>query len=1176
MTDDATPLEPIAEIDRIAALGPPSAPIEVRERLVDLLRRNLIGPHPERDPDLVREVIAGEAPSNWYLTGYLVPHPDGGHATPSPEDAAQEELIREHNEEGMADASGDGLEGEADSQPPRRTFLPSSLGLTVVVPDGEGLVEAHVTWGDYSPQPPLADALVDAEAERPEGAPHRRDLTWHRRPGAAQMTVRIGENCERPIPGSNVRGGALELVVRWGTPDVLRCPGEPDLAVRRMSAFVVNRRPRVRRGYDDVVNAHQVRLELRHEPGFASTPDITGYGSADSDASLADLHYRDVPIYGAGHNTSIGWDEGGELVTALWTEPLPAHEVPPVNANVGSAIVELGMEALARAADDAEALRDLLSPLPRAYAEWARAQAEGLDDLAEARRDRAQSCLEGIETARTRIESGIARLVGDAATREAFSIANRAVAAAARQRVGAEKGLAPSELDPPRWRLFQLAFMLLNLDGLAERTHEDRATVDLLFFPTGGGKTEAYLGLAAIAIAHRRLRHPGLRGAGLSVLMRYTLRLLTLDQLTRAAGVVCALELERIARIEQGDPSLGTWPIEIGLWVGGGVTPNRLGGRGDKKEGTLVKWLADMKKGGPPPIPMPACPWCGEDLLGHPSVGPADVFAPRPTKDDPRQLDILCHNIDCTFHGRRLPVVTVDEDIYRRLPAFMIATVDKFAALPWEGRAGAFFGHVTREDARRATGAGFYGPAEPNKGTAMDAPLPPPNLIIQDELHLISGPLGTIAGLYEVAFDLLASRHVNGEPRGPKIVASTATVRQAADQVGALFGRGTTAVFPPPGPSRDDSFFAATDRERRGRLYVGVGAPGVGPKRMFLQALQTLLAGAQAMSTGAANDPADAYLTAMCYFNALRELGGARRIVEDEVRRNLSRYGARQRQIPAGAPFVDRRLLEPVELTSRVSTDKVAEARKLLSTMRAAGGPDVALATNMISVGLDIPRLGLMILQGQPKTASEYIQATSRVGRDSDRPGLVVALLNLHRPRDRSHYERFGAFHASFYRAVEPTGITPFATRAMDRALAATVVAAARHAEEAMTSSPRATDIADHPHLRDILAAALRARVAAAGEPRSAADLVERRMVELMEAWERIAEAQAEEGLRYDGREDGPGRLLRDPLRPLEVDERPERNWFPAARSMRETEPVALLDVVQPSGRPFQTAGARR
>jgi len=345
---------------------------------------------------------------------------------------------------------------------------------------------------------------------------------------------------------------------------------------------------------------------------------------------------------------------------------------------------------------------------------------------------------------------------------------------------------------------------------------------------------------------------------------------------------------------------------------------------------------------------------------------------------------------------------------------------------------------------------------------------------------------------------------------------------------------------------------------------------------MFLQALQTLLAGAQAMSSGAANDPADAYLTAMCYFNALRELGGARRIVEDEVRRNLSRYGARQRQTPAGSPFADRRLLEPVELTSRVSTAKVADARALLGTTRAEGGADVALATNMISVGLDIPRLGLMVLQGQPKTASEYIQATSRVGRDSNRPGIVVALLNLHRPRDRSHYERFEAFHASFYRAVEPTGITPFATRAMDRALAAMVVAATRHAEEAMTPSMSAKDIDDYPHLRNMLAKALRARVAAAGEPEATADLVERRMEELLDAWGSIAGAQAEEGLRYDGREDGPGRLLRDPLRPLEVDERPERNWFPAARSMRETEPAALLEVVQPSGRPFQSTGDRK
>jgi hypothetical protein len=380
----------------------------------------------------------------------------------------------------------------------------------------------------------------------------------------------------------------------------------------------------------------------------------------------------------------------------------------------------------------------------------------------------------------------------------------------------------------------------------------------------------------------------------------------------------------------------------------------------------------------------------------------------------------------------RLPIVVVDEEIYRRLPAFMIATVDKFANVPWEGRSGAFFGHVERSDQ-----IGFYGAAEPGGGTRLKAELRPIDLIIQDELHLISGPLGTIAGLYETAFDLLAARKVNGEWRGPKIVASTATVRRAEIQIRNLFGRERTAIFPPPGIGRGDSFFARIDNETPSRLYFGVASPGRGPKLVFLRALQTLLSGAAALSSGGPNDPADPYLTALCYFNALRELGGARRIVDDEVRAHLTSYGRnRVRREPTGAPFADRALREIQELTSRYSTDQVSEARTRLGLpVCEKNAVDVAMATNMISVGLDIGRLGLMVVQGQPKTAAEYIQATSRVGREAQKPGLVVTLLNIHKPRDRTHYEQFRSFHLSFYRAVEATSVTPFAPRALDRAL---------------------------------------------------------------------------------------------------------------------------------------------
>jgi hypothetical protein len=637
--------------------------------------------------------------------------------------------------------------------------------------------------------------------------------------------------------------------------------------------------------------------------------------------------------------------------------------------------------------------------------------------------------------------------------------------------------------------------------------------------------------------------------------MRYTLRLLTLDQLQRAAGLVCALELERKERKHLGD-----WPIEIGLWVGGAATPNNLGSSKNKKENTAVFWLEQYRSGrGPAPAPLKNCPWCGGELK-------KEAFSLQPTAANPQRLDLYCNEIDCAFSDSRLPIVVVDEEIYRRLPAFMIATVDKFANVPWEGRSGAFFGHVERSDQ-----TGFYGAAEPGGGTRLKAELRPIDLIIQDELHLISGPLGTIPGLYESAFDLLAARNINGEWRRPKIVASTATVRRAETQIRNLFGRERTAIFPPPGIGRDDSFFARIDTETPSRLYLGVASPGRGPKLVFLRALQTSLSGAAALSSGGPNDPADPYLTALCYFNALRELGGARRIVDDEVRTHLTSYGRnRVRREPTGAPFADRALREIQELTSRYSTDQVSEARARLGLPASEkNAVDVAMATNMISVGLDIGRLGLMVVQGQPKTAAEYIQATSRVGREAQKPGLVVTLLNIHKPRDRTHYEQFRSFHLSFYRAVEATSVTPFAPRALDRALAATLVAALRHVDPSLTPNKAADQVANNAATYQRVKAAIAAKMQSAGQDSTTMQRCLARLDELEDAWIRIADKQTKNGDDFAYANEEPvRRLLQVPFE-QQPNMDPEREWFLAARSMRDTEPVSLLKLRRPDGSAF-------
>ena len=488
---------------------------------------------------------------------------------------------------------------------------------------------------------------------------------------------------------------------------------------------------------------------------------------------------------------------------------------------------------------DGSAVEAALTPLVTGYRSWLEDQHAGLSGLAGERREAAEQLVRIAGIAASRMERGIRVLVDDADAFDAFRTANRAVAAALSRRLAREGGSGT-----PRWRAFQLAFILLNLPGIADPADPEREFVDLLFFPTGGGKTEAYLGLAAFTMVLRRLRNPGENGragAGVSVIMRYTLRLLTLDQLGRATGLICALELERR---DDATGRLGEWPFEIGLWVGKAGTPNHLGEKGDGRSDSARAKVSQYKnnpRGRPTPIPMENCPWCGEDFT-------PDSFALLPNAVKPTDLRIACANWQCEFSGDHpLPIVAVDE---------------------------------------------------------------------------------------------------------------------------------------------------------------------------------------------------------------LRELGGARRILEEEVQNTLKRYSDRRRLGEAEGLFRDRSSFsDVVELTSRVGTDKVAEARKRLGCTfhDRRQRVDCAIATNMISVGLDIQRLGLMLVYGQPKTHSEYIQATSRVGRDDRRPGLVVTLYNVHKPRDRSHYERFRHYHETFYRSVEVSSVTPFAARALDRGFAGALVALARHALPTMT-----------------------------------------------------------------------------------------------------------------------------
>jgi ribosomal protein L24E len=598
--------------------------------------------------------------------------------------------------------------------------------------------------------------------------------------------------------------------------------------------------------------------------------------------------------------------------------------------------------------------------------------------------------------------------------------------------------------------------VLLGIPPLADPLHDDRTSIgsaiaDLLWFPTGGGKTEAYLGLAAFTMAIRRLQGAvgdldGMRGV--AVIMRYTLRLLTIQQFQRASTLICAMEYLRGKALESGDESLGTTPFRLGLWVGQRATPNRT----SDAEVAVQNAHGDsyQNRGTGTPQQLRNCPWCGSKIemgKGHIKVKPL-------SGDIGRTLTFCSDKYGrCLFSERQspnegIPVVVVDEEIYRLLPAMIVGTVDKFAQMPWKGEVQALFGRVSGECPRH----GFISPdteADCNGRHRKSGNLPatvridckrlrPPDLVIQDEFHLISGPLGTMVGLYETAVDELCSWELDGKRIHPKVLASTATARRAREQMHAVFLR-QVEIFPPHGIDAVDNFFSRQRRvsaEKPGRRYMGICAPGHSRPAVLIRVYTAFLTAAEALrqTYGAIADP---WMTCVGYFNSLRELGGMRRLVEDDVktrayrieRGELSRPGLAQRDI---------RVIE--ELTSRASStdipkilDRLEHRFRGTDEDKAQPAIDVVLATNMISVGVDVQRLGLMIVNGQPKTTAEYIQASSRVGRHH--PGLVCTVLNWSRPRGLSHYETFEHYHSTFYQHVEAQSVSPFSPRAVDRGL---------------------------------------------------------------------------------------------------------------------------------------------
>ncbi|GAB2961442.1 DISARM system helicase DrmA [Micromonospora polyrhachis] len=1092
----------------------------IRAELERLVRADLLGPLGGQDEEF------REDPLDRYILGRLAPN--GISVEPDTQDE-------------LSDATtSDILEGDAEPSAPNVPSLaPSALGFTATVAGDVTALTITAHWGRY-------ERTASTHEE------HAGKRVWRRYQQGGTVRIRLDEGLlpktvvDREQPAVVVRGRARRRDGLW-----------------LVSLFLENRQPAsVKR--DAALWLFQAELTatgVDGQPAFAPRPEqITGGDASDqAERRRLAMAYRFQPEFAVGHGTAVRAEQSDDdLMRAhtIRTTTVPEHEVPFTDVPSAAedtdlpelANVVLDMRRLAELAEDGpvEALTAVIQPLVDGYRSWIDRNETTAGDPTrrlDGYRPQAREAVRDARRAADRIEAGIRLLASDPVARRAFGFANRAmylqrvhsvVAADRREHPHTPLAQCITDADQPtnhRWRPFQLAFVLLNLPALADPRHAERtedprkATADLLWFPTGGGKTEAYLGLTAFTIAVRRLQpaYGGMAAAtGLAVLMRYTLRLLTIQQFERAATLICAAETLR--RADQS--TWGEQPIRIGLWVGGRVTPNRT----DDAE----EWLSRQRRGRGmatrgqgSPHQLTTCPWCGTGIEAGRDISVEQVY---------RRTLVICPEVECPFSEtggftlpadeKGLPVLLVDEEIYRHPPALLIATVDKFAQLPWKGETAALFGRVGRrcerhgyltEDLERAD---WEKPTHRMKGGAppariVDCPrLRPPDLVIQDELHLISGPLGSLVGLYETAVDRLASWEPEpGHWSRPKVIASTATVRRAHRQIDALFHR-HTEVFPPPGLDASDSFFA---RQRPatghpGRRYIGICAHGTRIKSTLIRVYVSVLGAAQKLHDRYGHNPiTDPYMTLVGYFNSLRDLGGMRRLVEDDVSTRLIR--ADERGLA--------RRFDPLlkELTSRMPSDDIRPLLDQLavrfSGTRPKGSPppiDVLLATSMIAVGVDVSRLGVMVVANQPKSTAEYIQATSRVGRAA--PGLVFTVYNWARPRDLSHYEKFDHFHANVYRHVEALSVTPFAERAIDRGLTGVLVALVRNLEPGYSGNLRAQEFDRHSKLADHVVRFLKRRSSVAAD-NATRNRVEDELEARLDLWARERSVPARR-LAYD------------------------------------------------------------
>lgn len=1061
----------------------------IRDQIVEDIIKEVCGPDPhpayvdkESGEEILLERVHG-SPKLRYGAGMLYPQATNITELDEENDVGNEEEndIEEQYDETIHSSRGSLAEdGDSDeSIGLANEFLPSAMGFTckMKLVEGDITVSVKSAWYERS-ENGVAEKRVDGtqyvdKTNRAGDIILRRN--WTRKPLEIDDVV-------LSLPTIGASGGLVHESVLVSTPWDDQCswlvlkvynrsrPENIEKGECVLTFTIINQLMTTSNQADtDRFILFQNEISLKDDLGGKILPyDERGSANDTEEEEELLLLYSEKKTYAIGHGCSVQWNESSDPINCLTTSVVPIYELPQVSP---TQLVTLSMFELSDQGNWDNA-KDSLNQLVLEYESWIGSLQSALSNLDKRFHGAATRNITKCKSNLDRIKQGVELLRSsdsDSDLVRCFRWMNRAMiwqqqrSKTPRRNWVRNGNNAQFDLEPitegvyehgsleefhegrynGKWRPFQIAFVLMNIISVWDKNSDQREIVDLIWFPTGGGKTEAYLGLAGFSIFARRIRgkedmefdHV----SGTSILMRYTLRLLTTQQYERASSLICACEL--IRQEEDNVLELGPKAISIGLWVGSKNTPNK---RKDANQ-NYGKLIGRNSQTAEYNLIVMKCPCCGS------AIGKVD----SPTRHkkvigivqtdgslDTARTYFACENSYCEFYDNELPLYVVDEDIYEFCPTLVLGTVDKFAMIPWEPNASKIFGFRQNGTKQR---------------------IMPPELIIQDELHLISGPLGTMVGLYESLVLTLCNNYdkrdhpfIVDEFVPPKIVASSATISRASEQVKALYASENLNIFPPQGIKFGDTWFSEEKEpsiDNPGRKYIGILAPGYRSGQTSVVRLYSSIL----QSTRTADFPPevkDYYWTLLGFFNSIRELGMVASLIHADVKEYLKTLQNRKL-----IPYSERRnKLRNEELTSRMASSQIPDILKELEesyTGHDFSALDLCIATNMIATGVDVSRLGLMMIHGQPKTTAEYIQASSRVGRDSKGPGLVIMLYSPSKPRDKSQYEHFQSFHNKIYSYVEPTSVTPFSISVRERALHSVIIGLVRNFSEGhFTRSP--------------------------------------------------------------------------------------------------------------------------